>query len=154
MHFHHAWGFALSIQSVLEHTTALEQHSTAQLSTAQHSTAQHSTAQHSTAQHSTAQHSTVQRSRRAAGQKEGSWPQFQLQVMSLKAPTAHQAIDDVDQAYGCCGLLHPKAAQHQMLTAPPAELSMLWEVTQHHTLTKTLLACGAAGTLSALVGRS
>ncbi len=57
--------------------------------------------------------------------------------MSLKAPTAHQAIDDVDQAYGCCGLLHPKAAQHQMLTAPPAELSMLWEVTQHHTLTGT-----------------
>ena len=55
---------------------------------------------------------------------------------------------------GCHGLLHPNAAQHQMLTAPPAELSVLWEATQHHTLTGTSLACGAAGTLSALVGRA
>ncbi len=68
--------------------------------------------------------------------------------------TAHQVTDDVNQAHGCHGLFHPRAAHHQMLTAPPAELSVLWEATQHHTLTETFLACGAAGTLSALVGRS
>lgn len=74
--------------------------------------------QHSTAQHSTAHHRTAQQE--GSRSKEGSWTEIQLRVMSFTAATAHQAIDDVNQAYGCHGLLHPRAAQHQMLTAQRA----------------------------------
>ncbi|DBB17602.1 TPA: hypothetical protein ACH3X3_002652 [Trebouxia sp. C0006] len=41
--------------------------------------------------------------------------------MSFTA-TAHQVTDDVNQAHGCHGFFHPRAAHHQMLTAPPAEV--------------------------------